>query len=139
MSKYTLKVALAQIAPIWLDKKATLAKVLQTIENAGAGGCELIVFGEGLLPGYPWWLSITHASAWDDPIQKEIHAHYAKNSVQIEQGDLSEIQEMAKKHRIAVYLGIIERPQDLALWSISILKEKLGLFTESFSPPTTND
>ncbi|NVJ84833.1 MAG: carbon-nitrogen hydrolase family protein [Algoriphagus sp.] len=107
-----LKVALAQIAPVWLDKTATLDKVKTAIRDAGEKGCELIVFGEGLVPGYPWWTSITHASAWDDRIQKEIHAHYARNAVQIEKGDLQEIQSLAKSLRIAVYLGIIERPQD---------------------------
>ena len=112
MSDSTLKVALAQIAPVWLDKGATLFRVQEKIQEASQQGCELIVFGEGLVPGYPWWLSITHASAWDDRIQKEIHAQYARNSVQIEKGDLHETQDLAKKHQIAVYLGIIERPQD---------------------------
>lgn len=108
----TLKVALAQIAPVWLDKQGTLEKVKQSIEEAANSGAELIIFGEGLVPGYPWWLSITHASAWDNRIQKEIHAHYAKNAIQIEKGDIRSIQSLAQKHQIAVYLGIIERPQD---------------------------
>lgn len=112
MSDSILKVALAQIAPVWLDKFATLSLVQNKIKEAAQQGCELIIFGEGLVPGYPWWLSITHASAWDNRIQKEIHAHYARNSVQIEKGDLHEIQALAKTHRVAVYLGIIERPQD---------------------------
>ncbi|WP_026951250.1 carbon-nitrogen hydrolase family protein [Algoriphagus mannitolivorans] len=112
MSDSKLKVALAQIAPVWLNKAATLSRVKEKIQEAAAEECELIVFGEGLVPGYPWWLSITHSSAWDDRIQKEIHAHYARNSVQVEKGDLDEIQALAKKHRIAIYLGIIERPQD---------------------------
>lgn len=112
MSDSLLTVALAQLSPIWLDKAATLEKVKTAITEAADKKAELIVFGEGLVPGYPWWLSITHASAWDDRIQKEIHAHYARNAVQIEVEDLKEIQILARKHRIAVYLGIIERPQD---------------------------
>jgi nitrilase len=112
MAASTLTVALAQIAPIWLDKIATLEKVKQSILEAAQNKAELIVFGEGLLPGYPWWLSITHSAAWDNQIQKEIHAHYVRNAVQIESDDLKEIQDLAKKHQIAIYLGIIERPQD---------------------------
>ena len=107
-----LKVALAQISPVWLNKAATLEKITASIRESAQSGCELIVFGEGLLPGYPWWLSITNSAAWDNRVQKEIHAHYARNAVQIESGDLKEIQDLAKKHRIAIYLGIIERPQD---------------------------
>lgn len=112
MPNHLLKVALAQIAPICLDKAGTLEKVKQSILEASKNGAELIVFGEGLVPGYPWWLSITHSAAWDNQIQKEIHAHYVRNAVQIEAGDLKEIQELAATNQIAIYLGIIERPQD---------------------------
>lgn len=112
MPNHLLKVALAQIAPVWLNKFETLKKVKAAIIEAAENKAELIVFGEGLVPGYPWWLSITNASAWDNQIQKEIHAHYARNAVQIESGDLKEIQELALKYQMGVYLGIIERPQD---------------------------
>ena len=111
-SQNFLKIALAQIAPVWLNKSGTLEKVKTSILEASGAGCSLIVFGEGLVPGYPWWLSITHSAAWDNQVQKEIHAHYVRNAVQIEAGDLNEIQDLAKKHSIAIYLGIIERPQD---------------------------
>lgn len=112
MADHLLNVALAQIAPVWLDKTATMEKVKAAITEASQKGAELIVFGEGLVPGYPWWLSITNASAWDNKIQKEIHSHYARNAVRIEEGELNEVQELAKKLNIAVYLGIIERPID---------------------------
>jgi len=47
--------------------------------------------------GYPFWLSLTQGSAWDDSVQKQRHAHYLRNAVQIEKGDLLEIQELIKK------------------------------------------
>ncbi len=103
---------MAQIAPIWLDKQATTEKIIKTITDAGEQGCELVIFGEGLLPGYPFWLSLTKASAFDDSIQKEIHAHYLRNAVQIESGDLDAFCQLAKQYHMAIYLGIIERPQD---------------------------
>ncbi|MFT4858028.1 MAG: nitrilase [Planctomycetota bacterium] len=112
MPNHLLKVALAQIAPVWLNKDKTLEKVASSIEEAASKSCELIIFGEGLVPGYPWWLSVTRASDWDNKIQKEIHAHYLRNAVSVESGDLKTICELAKKHQIAIYLGIIERPID---------------------------
>ncbi|EAZ80481.1 carbon-nitrogen hydrolase family protein [Algoriphagus machipongonensis] len=112
ISSNQLKVALAQISPVWLDKQATLEKVKSKIMDAARENCELIIFGEGLLPGYPFWLAITNGAAWDDPVQKEIHAHYLRNAVQIEKGDLHEVQSLAKTHQISIYLGIIERPLD---------------------------
>lgn len=112
MSDSLLKVALAQIAPVWCSKFETLEKVKESIQEAAGQGAQLVVFGEGLVPGYPWWLSITHASAWDNRVQKEIHAHYARQAVKLEAGDLQEVCRLARDLKIAVYLGIIERPQD---------------------------
>lgn len=107
-----LKVALAQIAPVWLNKAETLQKVTTQITDAAKNEAELIVFGEGLLPGYPFWLALTGGAEWDKIVNKELHAHYVRQSVTIENGDLAEVCSLAKKHSIAVYLGIIERPMD---------------------------
>jgi len=107
-----LKIALAQIAPVWINKHKTIEKIMASISDAAQNNCELIVFGEGLLPGYPFWLSFTHGSAFESPLQKEIHAHYIRNAVQIEKGDLDGICTLAKESHIAVYLGVIERAQN---------------------------
>ena len=108
----TLKIALAQIAPVWLDKKRTLEKVEQSIIDAANEGCELIVFGEGLVPGYPFWLALTGGAEWDTKVNKELHAHYIRNSIQIEAGDLDNICKLSKENNIAIYLGIIERAKN---------------------------
>ncbi|MFD2563095.1 carbon-nitrogen hydrolase family protein [Aquimarina rubra] len=112
MKNQLLTVALAQISPIWLDKNATIEKIKESIIEAASKKAELIVFGETLLPGYPFWVSLTDGAQFDNKIQKEIHAHYAQNAVVIEHGDLDEICGLAREHKIAIYLGIIERPLD---------------------------
>lgn len=108
----TLKIAMAQIAPVWLNKLETIKKVEQTIIDAAKDECELIVFGEGLIPGYPFWLAITGGAEWDTKVNKELHAHYVSNSITIENGDLNSICKLAEQYKIAVYLGVIERPLD---------------------------
>jgi nitrilase len=108
----TLKVALAQISPVWLNKEKTLGKIISSIKDAGKQNCELVVFGEGLLPGYPFWISLTNGAEWDSTLQKELHAHYIINSIQIEKGELDLICKLAQKYKIAIYLGIIERAQN---------------------------
>ena len=110
--EHLLKVGLAQISPVWLDKQATIVKILKTIEEAAAKDTELLVFGEGLLPGYPYWLAYTDGAAWDLKINKEIHAHYIQNAIQSEAGDLDEICALAKIHGMAIYLGTIERAKN---------------------------
>lgn len=111
-TEHTLKVALAQIAPVWLNKEQTLLKIKKNITDAAQNKAELIVFGEGLLPGYPFWLALTGGAEWNTTVNKELHAHYLRNSVTIENGDLDEICALAKEHSLAIYLGIIERPLD---------------------------
>lgn len=110
--KSTLKIAMAQISPIWLNKNATLHKIENTINEAAATNCELIVFGEALLPGYPFWLALTGGAEWNTKINKELHAHYVNNSICIEKGELDSVCKLAKQHKMAIYLGIMERPTD---------------------------
>jgi len=110
--EHTLKIAMAQIAPVWLNKTKTLQKVEQSIIDAAKEGCELIVFGEGLVPGYPYWLALTGGAEWDKKVNKELHAHYVRNAIMIETGELDAICQLAKTHHIAIYLGIIERAQN---------------------------
>ncbi len=103
---------MAQVAPIWLDKIATLNKIKNLIGEAAKENTELLVFGEAFLPGYPFWLAYTDGAAWDLKVNKELHAHYARNSIQIEAGELDEICRLAKEHKMAIYLGMMERAKD---------------------------
>jgi len=111
-TKDKIKVALAQIAPVWLNREATLKKVCENISDAGKNGAQLVVFGEALVPGYPFWLEATGGAKFDDERQKSIQAEYSKQAVQIERGDLEPVCTAAKENKISVYLGIIERPKD---------------------------
>ena len=107
-----LTIALAQIAPVWLNRDATLAKILDYVSQAADQKAQLVVFGEGLLPGYPFWLEPTGGAVFNSDVQKEIHAHYLHNAVQIEAGHLDPLTRLCADRKIAAYLGCIERPQD---------------------------
>lgn len=112
MAKEIIKVALAQLAPVWLDKEATLQKVIHAIEEAARKDCSLVTFGEAFVPGYPFWLSLTDGARFNSKIQKEIHAHYVANSVSLEQGDLTAVCKTCATNNIACILGIIELGED---------------------------
>ncbi|NQZ44313.1 MAG: carbon-nitrogen hydrolase family protein [Flavobacteriaceae bacterium] len=112
MTEARLKVAMAQIAPVWLDKEATIKKIESNINAAAVEKAELIVFGEALLPGYPFWLAYTDGAAWNLEVNKELHAHYIRNAIAIEAGDLDSICALAAAHQMAIYLGIMEKPVD---------------------------
>ena len=107
-----LMVGLAQIAPVWLDRSATLAKILEYVHQAAEADCGLVAFGEGVLPGYPFWIERTDGARFNAPVQKELYAHYLANAVQIEAGHLDALRDLARQKEIAVMLGCIERPAD---------------------------
>jgi nitrilase len=111
-AKNHLTVGLAQIAPVWLDRDGTTAKIVRWIEMAAAEGAELVVFGEALLPGYPFWVERTDGARFESEVQKRLYAHYAAEAVVIGRGDLDPLQDACRQHGIACYVGTIERATD---------------------------
>ena len=55
-NNHLLTIGLAQIAPVWLRRDATLAKIADWVSQAADQDCQLIVFGEALAPVYPFWV-----------------------------------------------------------------------------------
>ena len=106
-----LNLALPQLAPSWLSRDYGLKKVLATIKEA-RGKADLIVFSEGFVPGYPFWLDGTGGAKFNDAKQKELFAHYSDQAVIIEAGHLNAICAALKVANMACYLGIIERAAD---------------------------
>ena len=94
----SLKVGIAQIAPVWLNREKTLDKIIDYVNSAVQEGCPLVVFGEALLPGYPLWIELTDGARFDSPVQKEMHAYYVSQAVQIESGSLDSICRLAAEH-----------------------------------------
>jgi len=107
-----LTIGIAQIAPVWLNREATIDKIIRYMELAGEADCRLVAFGEALLPGYPFWIELTDGARFNSPVQKDIHAHYLDQAVQIEAGHLDGLCDAARERQLAVYLGCIERARD---------------------------
>jgi nitrilase len=121
-----LNVGLAQIAPVWLNREATLAKVIDYVALAAQRQCRFVTFGEALVPGYPFWLELTDGARFNSAIQKDLHAHYLQQAVQIEAGHLEGVCAAAAQHGIAVMLGIIERPLDRGGYSVYCSRVYIG-------------
>jgi nitrilase len=103
-------VGAAQMAPVWMDRERTLDKVVHYVQEAADSGCDLVVFPETVVPGYPFWHEQVDPAKFD--LQSEIHALYLEQAVQIEAGHLDEVLRVARDRRISVVLGIAERPSD---------------------------
>ncbi|MEM1024595.1 MAG: carbon-nitrogen hydrolase family protein [Myxococcota bacterium] len=104
-----MKVALAQLAPVFLNRDATLERVVAAIQEAAEGGASLVAFGEGLVPGYPVWLEPTEGARFESERQKRLFAHYVDQAVQVEGSDLDGVRAAARERELSVILGVIER------------------------------
>lgn len=110
--KNKITVGLAQISPVWLNKTKTLKKVVDYINQAAQKNCSLLAFGEAFVPGYPYWIELTNGAQFNSPLQKEMHAYYLNQAVQISNGDLDEVCLACKNNNITVILGCIELAKD---------------------------
>src|SRR5208337_4146482 len=99
-----IKVAVAQMAPIFLNLDATVNKVCRWIARAGGEGAQWVVFPETVIPGYPYWL-MTLPSMATVPINRE----FFENSVIVPGIETDVIAAAARDARCGVVVGVNER------------------------------
>lgn len=106
-----VKVAVVQDAPAFFDKESTLQKVVRIAEQQAQAGCELIVFPESFIPGYPRGFSFgaTIGSRTDEG--REHYADYYNNSLDLESEDLTRLEQLSKAQDIYMVIGITEKQQ----------------------------
>ena len=108
MNDTTFTAAVFQHPPVLLDREASMARVLEGVEEAADAGARLVVFPETYLPGYPeyiWRL----APGPDYDLSLEIHGRLVEQAVDIEAGDLGPVQEAAGRAGMTVFIGVHER------------------------------
>jgi nitrilase len=105
-----VRVAIAQSAPVYLDKRASLAKALDLVQQAAKRGAQLVAFGETWLPGYPAWLDVCPGAAlWENASAKEVFAKLRNNSITVPGDEVHALSEAARALKIAIVIGASER------------------------------
>lgn len=107
-----MKVGVVQFRSALLDREKSLERLVERIHEAADLGSDLVVFPEACVPGYPVWLSGMHGSAFEDPIQKAIHARYVEQSISPAHGHLDSICAVAAVRGVEVVFGGVERGID---------------------------
>ena len=102
-----MKVAAAQLTPVFLNKDKTIDKACDAIIEAGENGAGLIVFPEAFISGYPDWV-------WLIPNSKgaDLNALYEKlvhNAISVPDDATERLCKAAKSAGINVVMGMHER------------------------------
>lgn len=110
-AKDTLRIALAQAAPVLFDKKASSEKAVRLIREAAEKGVEMIVFPESFIPCYPYGLNFGFSVGKRTPEGRLDWKVYYDNSVLVPGEETELLSNAAKEGNIYVSIGITERDQ----------------------------
>ncbi len=102
-----IKVAAAQITPVYLNKQKTVEKACAVIKEAAQNGAKLIVFPEAFIPGYPDWIWLIPNSKSAD--LNKLYIELVNNAVTIPDKSTDLLCEAAKENKINVVMGMHER------------------------------
>ena len=104
-----VKICLIQDFPVFFDKEATLRKVETLVAKHATAGCELIVFPESFVPGYPRGFGFGAKVGSRSDEGRKLYAEYAENSVDLKSEDRTRLEKLAKKHGTYLVIGITEK------------------------------
>ena len=102
-----IKVAAAQLSPVFLDKEKTVEKACEAIMEAGRNDAQLIVFPEAFISGYPDWVWLVPNSKSAE--LNELYLRLVENAISIPDHSTEKICEAARNAGINVVMGMHER------------------------------
>jgi len=100
-------VAAVQASPVFLDREATVERACSLIAEAAAKGARLVVFPEGYLPGYPFW--VWFIPSGNTQILRELYTRLLDNSVSVPDASTERLCAAARKAEVTVVMGMNER------------------------------
>lgn len=103
------KVGVVQATPVFFDLAASIEKVIGWIEQGKQAGCQLLLFPESFLPGYPRGLRFDAVVGRRTEAGRATWLDYWTHSVDVRSPMLDPIKAAIKKAGIFVALGITER------------------------------
>jgi nitrilase len=104
-----IKVALIQDSPVFFDRQQTLVKVEELTERYAQQGCQLIVFPESFVPGYPRGFSFGARIGSRTPAGRKHYAEYRKQSLSLQSEDRFRLEELAQKQGVYLVIGVTEK------------------------------
>jgi aliphatic nitrilase len=104
MPSRRVRAAAIQMSPVLFDRAATTAKLCALVDEAGRRGAELAVFGETIIPYYPYFSFIKPPAAFGAD-----HLQLIAESVEVPSATTDAIAAAARRNGVVVAVGVNER------------------------------
>jgi nitrilase len=104
-----IKAAVVQAAPVLFDCDGTVEKTCALIAEAAGQGAGLVLFPEAFIPAYPRGLSFGTVVGSREPKGRELWRKYWENSVDVPGPAVKRLGNAAKKYKVYLGIGVIER------------------------------
>ncbi len=104
-------VGVVQDNPVFFNKGKTLDKLENIVAEYAAKGCQLLIFPESFVPGYPRGFDFGAKIGRRTAEGKALYADYHANSVSLEGRDLKRLVELSRKHGTYLVVGITEKQE----------------------------
>ena len=104
-----IKICLIQDSPVFFDKEKTMDKVEQLTTKYAKQGCQLVVFPESFIPGYPRGFSFGAKIGSRTNEGRNLYSEYYKNSIDIESYDLKRLEKLSKSENVYLVIGVTEK------------------------------
>ena len=104
-----IKVGLVQESPVFFNKVETISKIEQLTKTNAAKGCDLLVFPESFIPGYPRGFTFGATIGSRSEKGRKLYAEYYENSLNVQSEDLKRLVDISKKNKTYLVIGVTEK------------------------------
>lgn len=104
-----IKVGVVQDSPVFFDKEKTLSKIESLTIRYAKAGCELLVFPESFVPGYPRGFSFGAKVGSRTNEGRKLYQKYRDNSIDLASTDLKFLENLSKSTGAYLVIGATER------------------------------
>lgn len=104
-----VKVGLVQDSPVFFNKEKSLQKVEELTKKYAKEGCQLLVFPESFVPGYPRGFNFGAKIGSRSEEGRALYSEYFNNSISLAGEDLIRLEKIANENAVYLVIGITEQ------------------------------
>jgi nitrilase len=105
----SLRVAVVQDHPVFFNKKETLNKVERLVASCRSKGCELVLFPESFIPGYPRDFDFGTRVGDRSESGRDLYLEYYQESIDPDGQDIPFLEKVAASYGCYLVIGVTEQ------------------------------